>query len=101
MALFDEPDRAGRAVFAIQLRVPAFETLVAHPDPMLQTLETRFSIRVAGAFFHIAKAAPLGSNQRGSQPVVSGLRALTVLRIPGDGRFRFKRSSGCGGRRRR
>jgi hypothetical protein len=28
-ALFDEPDRAGRTVFAIQLRVPAFEAFLA------------------------------------------------------------------------
>jgi hypothetical protein len=54
LALFDIPDRAGRAVFAIQIRVPALETFFAQPDAVLQALESRFPFRVAGALFHMA-----------------------------------------------
>jgi hypothetical protein len=52
LPLFDILDRAGRAVFAIQIRIPAFEAFLAQPDVVLQALESSFAIRMMGAFSH-------------------------------------------------
>lgn len=67
-APFEEPYRAGGAVLAIQIGVPAPEAFRAHPDVVFQALERRFSIRVAGAFAHDAQAVPY-RDRKGKPPL--------------------------------
>jgi hypothetical protein len=52
LPLFDIPDRAGRSVFAIQIRVPALEAFFAQPDAVLQALEAGLASGVMGATAH-------------------------------------------------
>jgi hypothetical protein len=63
-ALLNEPNGAGGAVFALQLRVPATETFVAQPDTVLQALEARVFLRMAGTFSHAAITTPLWVDHR-------------------------------------
>ena len=84
-ALLNIPDKASRAVFAVQLRVPAPETFVAQPDSVLQALEACLSLRMAGAFSHAAIPTGIWADQC----CVAGgpIRAKSAVRSP-DARSR-------------
>ena len=86
LAFFDEPDGAGRAVFAIQLRVPAAETFFAQPDVVLQALEACFFFRMAGAFSHAA-VIPLISDPADRRDQVNSLNHAKKTPQPGWGGY--------------
>jgi hypothetical protein len=49
---FDKPDRAGRAKFAIEFGIPAFETFVAHVNLIFHAHKFGFPIRMIDTFAH-------------------------------------------------